>query len=210
MLRANNIKFGGIYMPKNSVSFQLNVGEILLIMGPSGIGKTTLLNILAGFNSPCSGELTWNGKNLLNLPVWERPISFLFQEDNLFEHLNCRTNLRFSFSPSARVTRNQDLIIDQTLKEFGILHLIERMPRTLSGGEQQRIALARAILKEDPIILLDEPFSALDDENRSVAIDFVANIAQKHHRIIIAVSHNYLDVEAMGASCLNLFNTKLD
>lgn len=207
MLEANALTFGGGSIPRHLIDFQLAPGQIMVISGPSGIGKTTLLNIISGFHTPVSGSLLWCGQNILTLPVWERPVSFLFQSKNLFDHLSCRANLRFSFSATGSVNADQDRLIEDTLTDLGIAHLLDRMPPSLSGGEEQRIALARAVLKRDPVILLDEPFSALDADSRQRALDFVKNVATRHSRVILAVSHNPSDTAALAAEALDLSKT---
>jgi thiamine transport system ATP-binding protein len=209
MLEARALTFGGGPIPRHLINFQVAPGQIMVISGPSGIGKTTLLNIISGFHAPGSGALLWCGQNLLALPVWERPISFLFQSKNLFDHLSCRANLRFSFSTTGSVSTDQDRLIEDTLTDLGIVHLIDRMPPSLSGGEEQRIALARAVLKRDPVILLDEPFSALDAKNRQRALDFIKDVALRHSRAILAVSHNPLDATALAAEALDLSKTRI-
>ncbi len=208
MLKAQSLIFGGGPIPSHKINFEVSPGQILLISGPSGIGKTTLLNIISGFVPPVSGDLLLDNKSLLNKPVWERPISLLFQAKNLFNHMSCRENLRLSFSPNGWANEEQDHLIEQTLLRLGIDHLIDRMPPSLSGGEEQRVALARALLKQDQIILLDEPFSALDKENRINAIDFIKKIATQHNRSILAVSHNSDDATKLGASVLDLTQTR--
>lgn len=209
MLEARSLKFGGGPIPQHLIDFQVAPGQIMVLSGPSGIGKTTLLNIISGFHTAESGDLLWCGKSLLAAPVWERPVSFLFQSKNLFDHLSCRVNLRFSFSASGSVSKDQDRLIEDILTDLGIVHLIDRMPPSLSGGEEQRVALARAVLKRDPVILLDEPFSALDEENRQVALAFVKNVATRHNRAILAVSHNPADATALCASTLDLSKTRI-
>jgi thiamine transport system ATP-binding protein len=209
MLEARALTFGGGPIPRHRIDFQVTPGQIMVLSGPSGIGKTTLLNIISGFYTPESGALLWCGKDLLALPVWERPVSFLFQSKNLFDHLSCRINLRFSFSATGSASPDQERLIEDTLSSLGIAHLLDRMPPSLSGGEEQRVALARAVLKRDPVILLDEPFSALDADNRQLALEFVKNVATHHNRAILAVSHNPLDANALSAETLDLSQTRI-
>ena len=139
MLIAEKLKFGGEVMPHHQLDFTLGSGEILLVQGRSGIGKTTLLHIISGFADAVSGGLIWQeGEHLLNLrplPPWERPVSFLFQHNQFFSHLDCDTHLRLAFRPSGSINGTERTQIDQTLKRLGISGLESRMPDALSRGQ---------------------------------------------------------------------------
>ena len=191
-------------MPAHCLNSTLEAGQILLVTGPSGIGKTTLLNILAGFMAPASGNLSWRDKSLLEMPVWERPVSLLFQDNNLFSNLSCKTNLAIGLNPSGKITAAQDALIEKTASKLNIAELLDRFPETLSGGQQQRVALVRALIRDDPIILLDEPFSALDHDNRRQALNLIRTLAHEHQRIMIVVTHEPSDAKPLGADILRL------
>jgi thiamine transport system ATP-binding protein len=132
------------------------------LVGASGAGKTTLLNTLAGFVSPTSGKLLWQGQDLLPQLPAQRPFTSLFQEHNLFAHLDLFTNVGLGIDPGLRLTANQRQAVEEALTQVGLAGMGKRLPGSLSGGQRQRAALARALVRRQPWLLLDEPFSALD------------------------------------------------
>ena len=220
MLIARQLSFGGDNMPRHQLNFTLERGQILLIQGRSGIGKTTLLNIIAGFLDADSGELVWqetmadkqsksenaakNELDLRPLPPWNRPVSFLFQQGNFFDHLDCDTHLRLAFRPSARISADERAKITHTLQKLGIDGLENRMPDALSGGQAQRMALAQAILRGHPLILLDEPFSALDSAVRDDAAALISQLASEDGYCFLIVSHDPEDAKRLKAQRLHL------
>ena len=220
MLIARQLCFGGDNMPRHQLDFTLERGQILLIQGRSGIGKTTLLNIIAGFLDADSGELVWqetmagkksdaenaanNKLGLRPLPPWDRPVSFLFQMGNFFDHLDCDTHLRLAFRPSARISADERAKITHTLQKLGIDGLENRMPDALSGGQAQRMALAQAILRGHPLILLDEPFSALDSAVRDDAAALITQLASEDGYCFLIVSHDPEDAKRLKAQRLHL------
>ena len=205
MLKVTDLRFGGGSCPFHTLGFSVKRGDILTINGPSGIGKTTLLNILAGFEQAEPGsEVTWDDVDILELPVWQRPLSFLFQDGNLFDHLTCRKTIELALSPTGRVTESEKQLIDITLERLGIAHLCTRFPSELSGGEDQRMGLARALVRKSPILLLDEPFSALDLKARNDAIDLICQLTSEEQLAVLVVSHDHDDARRLNASSLSL------
>lgn len=204
MLEARQLAFGGGEMPDHLVDFTVSAGNILMITGPSGIGKTSLLNIISGFMMPHSGALLWQGNDILAQAPWQRPLSFLFQQDNFFDHLSCRKNLALGIRPSGRLTADEQELIETTLTRLSIYGLADRLPATLSGGQQQRMALARALCRKDPIILLDEPFSALDADVRDEAASLIRQLTTDDGLCVIVVSHDPDDARRLDAEILSL------
>jgi len=204
MLTLENVIFGGTDMPEHRLNFRVKRGEILVVHGPSGIGKTSLLHIIAGFLLPMSGHIYWEDQELTQIPVWQRPISFLFQNHNLFEHLSCRMNLNLGLNPSGKVTAEEEILINQTLDALNIAGLADRYPPSLSGGQQQRMALGRALIRKDPIILLDEPFSALDQDNKEQASQLICKIRDDYQPVFVIVSHDLADAARLDAEILHL------
>lgn len=173
-------------------------GEITAISGASGSGKSTLLDLIAGFASPTDGHLTLDGRDLLSLRPEQRPISILFQSETLFEHLTAEQNLRLALRhevPKSLVRTR----VEQALLQVGLPEIGAQRSATLSGGQKQRVALARTILLDRPVLLLDEPFSALDDATRSAVRLLVADITRQQNWVTILVSHHEDDIAMLAA-----------
>ncbi|HEX2018566.1 MAG TPA: thiamine ABC transporter ATP-binding protein [Aurantimonas sp.] len=136
-------------------------GEWLAVIGPSGAGKSTLLDLAAGFAVPVGGRVTMAGRDVTALPPAERPLSILFQENNLFPYLDVFRNVALGIAPGLRVSREDRARVGAALDAVGLSDFQKRRPAEMSGGERQRVALARAFLRDRPLLLLDEPFAAL-------------------------------------------------
>ncbi len=152
-------KINKTYSDKLLINFNLkvNTGEIVALLGPSGSGKSTLLKIISGLEKPNSGEIIFNGQNLKNIPPEKRGIGMVFQNLALFPHLNVYGNLKFGLPPGFEIIE-----ISNMLDLVGLKGFEKRKIQTLSGGEAQRVALARSLIARPKMILLDEPFSSLD------------------------------------------------
>lgn len=165
--------------------------------GPSGSGKSTLMNLLAGFLTPDAGSIQWRGRELVGTPPWARPMTSVFQEHNLFEHLDVTTNLGLGMDPGLRLTARQRQRIADGLKALGLEGFGQRMPGDLSGGQRQRVAVLRALLRDQPILLLDEPLTGLDPEARALLRDLL--LAQKAEgRLLVLASHDAEDRDVLA------------
>ena len=171
----------------------LDPGDRVAVIGPSGAGKSTLLMAIAGFLAPARGRLTWNGQDLAPLVPGDRPVSILFQDNNLFPHLTLAQNLGLGLSPRLRLTQAEAVRIDAALDRVGLPGLGMRKPGALSGGQQGRAALARALLRARPILLLDEPFSALGPALKADMLDLVTEIAAETGALVLMVTHDPAD-----------------
>ncbi|MBT8411313.1 MAG: ATP-binding cassette domain-containing protein, partial [Octadecabacter sp.] len=160
-------------------SVKLNLGDFSLsadlsitgpgltaVIGPSGGGKSTLLSLIAGFQLPDTGRLFWKGADITDSPPGERPVAMLFQDNNLFPHLDSLANVALGAAPIARPDEETRGRARKALDKVGLAGLESRKPGALSGGQQSRVALARLLLTNRPIILMDEPFSALGPSQR--------------------------------------------
>ena len=179
------------------LTFAAAPGEITAVSGQSGAGKSTLLDLVAGFLTPDSGTLTLDGANLIPLPPEERPVSILFQSETLFDHLSAGRNIALGL-PRGTPRADAEKRIAAALGEVGLPGIERQRAATLSGGEKQRVALARTLLRDRPVLLLDEPFSALDDSTRSTMRDLVRGLTERHRWITILVSHHVDDIEALA------------
>jgi len=184
----------------NGYSFSMTAApsEVTAIIGPSGAGKSTLLDLIAGFLQPTGGALSLDGRDLLPLPPERRPISILFQSETLFEHLSAGRNVELGLPPKTPrdVARRR---VAEALAEVGLPDIGQQRAATLSGGQKQRIALARTLLRARPVLLLDEPFSALDDDTRVDVRALVATLTAEQGWTTVLVSHHADDVEALAS-----------
>jgi thiamine transport system ATP-binding protein len=172
-------------------------GSKIAIMGPSGAGKSTLLSMIAGFLAPSSGTLRWKGTDLLTVPPGERPVTILFQDQNLFPHLTVAQNLGLGLRPDLRLSPAERDTVDGALARVGLTGLGERRPAQLSGGQASRAALARALIRARPILLLDEPFAALGPALRQEMLELVREVADGTGALVLMVTHDPADALAL-------------
>lgn len=175
--------------------FDLSVdrGECLAVLGPSGAGKSTLLNLIAGFETPRAGRVVIAGRDVTSLKPAERPVTSLFQEHNLFAHLTAGENVALGVDPGLRLDAAHWAGVGEALARVGLEGLEKRRPAQLSGGQRQRVALARSLVRETPLLLLDEPFSALDPGLRLEMLDLVRQLQRERGLTVVLVSHNPQD-----------------
>ncbi len=168
---------------------QVEQGERLAIIGESGAGKSTLLNLIAGFETPASGQILLNDCDHTQTQPAERPVSMLFQDNNLFPHLTVAQNIGLALVPSLSLNATQQQQIREIAEKMGIEPLLSRRADQLSGGQKQRVALARTLLRDKPILLLDEPFSALDPIRRHELQQFILDICVERNLTLLMVTH---------------------
>jgi thiamine transport system ATP-binding protein len=181
--------------------FELAVaeGEVLSLIGPSGSGKSTLLNLIAGFLERHGGSILLDGVAIDALPVEARPVSIVFQQHNLFPHLDVRTNVALGIDPSLRLGAAQAKTVDGALERLGLAGLERRKPGELSGGQQQRVALARVLVRRRKILLLDEAFAALGPAQRAEMIGLVRQLVDEQRMAALLVSHQPRDASIASA-----------
>ena len=201
MLKLNDVTWLYQHLP---MRFTLSVqqGERLAVLGPSGAGKSTLLNLIAGFLPPASGTILINDQPHTTTPPARRPVSMLFQENNLFHHLTVRQNIALGMHPGLKLNPAQTASLQTIAGQMSIDSLLDRLPGELSGGQRQRVALARCLVREQPVLLLDEPFSALDPALRQEMLTLVSDVCQRQHLTLLMVSHSVEDAARIAPRSL--------
>lgn len=180
--------------------FELAVeaGTITAVMGASGSGKTTLLNLIAGFERPQSGRILIGGADMTARPPSARPVSMVFQENNLFAHLDVAANVGLGRSPSLRLSDADRQEVSAALEHVGLGGKEKRLPGELSGGERQRVALARVLLRRRPVLLLDEPFASLGPGLRREMLTLLSDLHARIGMTILMVTHHPEDARAIA------------
>lgn len=173
-----------------TANWSLKAGQRLALIGPSGAGKSTLLAGIAGFLTPAQGQVRWQGEGLNMLPPGKRPIAMLFQDGNLFPHLSVSQNIGLGLRPNLKLTATDRDLIANAMARVGLTGMENRRPAALSGGQQSRAALARVLVMKRPVLLLDEPFSALGPALRGEMLDLVAQVLDESGATLIMVTHD--------------------
>jgi len=176
----------------------LQAGTVAAVIGPSGAGKSTLLNVIAGFFAPVQGRVLWQGQDITTLPPAKRPISMLFQDNNLFPHLTAAQNVGLGIRPDLRLSQGDEQRVSDALQRVGLDGYGARKPGALSGGQQGRVALARVLVQRRPLILLDEPFAALGPALKAEMLDLVADLARETGATLLMVSHDPFDARRIA------------
>ncbi len=198
MLRVEDISKDWREFHLRDVTFDVNRGEHFIILGPSGAGKTVLLEIIAGIIEPDSGRVYLNGSDVTDLPPEKRGLAYVPQNYALFPNMSVYDNIAFGLKvrkvPKGEIERK----VRKVSEVLGIEHLLHRKPRTLSGGEQQRVALARALVVEPPLILLDEPFANLDVQTRSKLLAEMKRWRRELGFTALHVTHSFEEAVSLG------------
>jgi thiamine transport system ATP-binding protein len=187
---------------KLSGSLEIGAGQIVGILGPSGSGKSTLLSVIAGFQPLESGEITWVSQPIGGLAPAQRPMTILFQDNNLFPHLTAFQNIALGISPSLKLTAGNNDRVMGALDQTGLVDLRDRRPNELSGGQQSRVALARSLVRERPLLLLDEPFAALGPGLKSEMLELVRALTSANGTTVLMVTHDPADAKAICKTCI--------
>ena len=208
MIRLDNVFLADDALPM-TFDLQVVAGERIAIVGPSGAGKSTLLNLIAGFVLPTQGNIWLNGENHTRSAPYERPVSMLFQENNLFPHLTVQQNLALGLKTSLKLTALEQDQIERVADAVGLTSFLSRLPNSLSGGQKQRVALARCLLRDKPILLLDEPFSALDPELRMEMLNLIDELCHSKSLTLLLVTHQPSELTGKVDRMLRIENGRI-
>ena len=191
MIKLENLSNDWKEFKIDKINSDVNEGEYFIILGPSGSGKTMLLELIAGMWSPDSGKIYINNKDVTKLPPENRGVGFVYQNYMLFPHKTVYENISFGLN-IRKVPKNEiKSKVEEMMNLLGISNLSNRLPRTLSGGEQQRTALARALIIQPQVLLMDEPLSSLDRNTRDDLVQELKRIHKKFNITIMHVTHNF-------------------
>lgn len=177
------------------INLEIKKGEYFVILGPTGAGKTLLLEMIAGFHLPDEGEIWINGEDVTTYPPEDRNIGFIYQDYSLFPHLSVIRNIRFGLELKGIPKDDIERESNEIMRLLGISHLSHRYPDTLSGGEQQKVAIARAVVTRPNVLLLDEPLSALDRRTQNLLREELKRVHQIEGLTSLHVTHD--QTEAM-------------
>ncbi|MGI5962929.1 MAG: ATP-binding cassette domain-containing protein [Lawsonibacter sp.] len=181
-----------------SISLTIKVGEIVALIGKTGAGKTLLLEAAAGFYPPDSGQVLYQGTSISTIPIFQRKIGYLYQDYGLFPHMTAEQNIAFPLTIQRVAKTEIRHQVAQMADRFGIQSILSQYPGTLSGGEQQRVALARALMMRPPLLLLDEPFSALDPVTKQNLYQMLHEIRDTFGCAILFVTHDFYEAEQLA------------
>lgn len=173
---------------------------ITAVIGPSGSGKSTLLAAIGGFVAPDRGRVLCEGQDITPLAPGNRPVSTVFQDQNLFPHLDAFRNVGLGLSPALKLTGEDRARVKAVLARVGLKGLGERLPAQLSGGQQSRVALARVLVRDRPVVLLDEPFAALGPSLRMEMLDLVAETLARS--TVLMVTHDPSDAARVAGQAI--------
>jgi molybdopterin-binding protein len=187
----------------NEIQFSIPDGEYTVILGPTGTGKSVLIESLLGFHALQSGSIRWSNDDITANPIHERPFSWVSQTGSLFPHLNVRENVAYPLKVSGKSSSEIKELLDTLSAQCQITDLLDRRPGDLSGGETQRVALARALASEPGVLILDEPLSSVDVESRRMLRRLLRDINSKG-QTILHVTHDFEEAAALATSLIVL------
>jgi molybdate/tungstate transport system ATP-binding protein len=184
----------------NPITINVNQHEYLIIIGRSGSGKTTLLKTIVGAYKPTGGKILIDDIDITNEPPEKRNIAYMPQIFSLFDNMSVYKNIEFGLRARGMSKPERDLMVNSIAKEVGVEDLLNRQPGTLSGGEQQRASLARALVTSPKVLLLDEPLSMIDPESKGSIVRLLKAIPEKYNIPVVHVTHEWNEAYSLGSS----------
>ena len=189
-----HIEFDTLRIDSN---FKVPIGTGAALMGPSGSGKSSILSVIAGFYQPQKSLVIFKGQPLGPLKPAERPLTILFQEHNLFTHMNVWQNIAIGLNNKLKINQRQQGLIDESLAWVGLEGFQNRSPATLSGGQKQRVALARCLARNKPLLLLDEPFVGLDQSRQQTMRELIKRMIKEKAMTLLIATHQQEDADQL-------------
>jgi thiamine transport system ATP-binding protein len=186
------------------VSFEVATGEVVALLGPSGSGKTTLLRVIAGLQPADSGTVLLDGSSLDGVPAHRRSVGLVFQDEQLFPHLDVRANVAFGLRMAGRSRHEQAARVDELLALVGLPGFADRRVTSLSGGEAKRVALARSLAPAPAVLLLDEPLTGLDPELHDRLAADLAALLRRTGTTALMVTHDLAEAATIADRTLSL------
>lgn len=208
MVKLENITYKAGQFTLGPINLELPNGSYTALLGPSGSGKSVMLELIAGLRFPDLGKIFIDGIDMTNTPARKRPVGMLFQDYALFPHMTVEENIGFPLSISGADKATVAKETWRIASLFKIEGLLKRAIKDLSGGEKQRCALARAMAHQPSVLLLDEPLSALDEELREEAVKTLA-ILKKEGQTVLHVTHNRGETDGLATSSLHIRGGKI-
>lgn len=199
---------GNEFQALRGVSTKIGDGDFIVILGASGSGKSTFLNVISGLERPSSGSIKYDGKDITklsdnDLTVFRREnVGFIFQQYYLLSNMTVQKNVRMG----ADLANNSDYL--KIIKSVGLEKKLKKYPSELSGGEQQRVSIARALAKKPKVLFLDEPTGALDEETGRQVLDYICNLQKEYKFTVVMVTHN-LNIAEMANTVIEMNSGKL-
>jgi thiamine transport system ATP-binding protein len=178
--------------------FEIATGAHVALLGPSGAGKSTLISAVAGFLLPTNGAILWEGQDLASMGPGDRPMSILFQDNNLFPHLTVFQNVALGLRPDLKLSKPQKTQVLEALEKVGLAEKADVKPAELSGGQRARVAIARMVLRARLIMLLDEPFSALGPALKREMLELVSTVARETNATLLMITHEPEDARRIA------------
>jgi ABC-type sugar transport system ATPase subunit len=197
-IRLDDVSFRVGEFSLEEVCLDVAEGEYFVLTGPNGAGKTVLLRLIAGLYSPVAGEVYIKGERVTETPPWERNIGYVPQEYALFPNRTVERNIAFGLEVRKTEKEAMKEMVRSDADLLGIPHLLDRMPKGLSGGEQQKVALARALAVRPAVLLLDEPVSAIDEESRDAICGELKSIQRQTRITTVHVAHNRREADLVA------------
>ena len=183
----------------NSINLNVDQQEYMIIIGRTASGKTTLLKTIAGAYRPSRGKILIDGSDITTMPPEKRSIAYVSQIFSSFDPMNVRGNIEFGLRARGVPKSDRQQLVNGVVKDLGIEHLLDRMPTTLSGGEQQRVSLARALVTSPKILLLDEPLSMIDPETKGSIVRLLKAIPEKYNIPVVHVTHEWDEAYSLAS-----------